>query len=515
MCQHHLYVNEQLAKDPSHTTMIQHSYQKDLLKRFNKIKAQITQAIVKDDCFNLVNKLTLITRSSQPVTNVKFIFKTDAEKVEAFMDWLEEMVDTDILEVTKRDGRKIVARNAWQNLYVRSAYQKALSQGVVKLEKAGIQTGITDATITHAFYRPFHADKVGVIYTRNFQALKGITEVMDTSISRVLAEGLSKGLGPIQIARILNKEVDNIGIRRAKVLARTEVMNAHAEGTLNIYEDFGTKEVAVKAEWSTAGWNVCPLCQPKEGKVFNLSEARGMIPFHPNCRCVWIPFLPGINDKKVATRKQRKSKEIKRRGQYDGAMDYIEKQTGKDTYSRENLVEALSKDLKIDLNEAEKMYNSIYDFTGKYFPQIRRACKNPSDAQPYVLELIKSIERFISLSPKYDGEIYRGIKFKYDDAKGNRLIAGLQVGKKINMNGISSWSSDFNSAGSFLESDTNNVFFKLAKSNKSAPIKHLSQYPGENEVIMSKNARFIVKNVTRETVRRYENVLVVELKEVL
>ena len=196
-------------------------------------------------------------------------------------------------------------------------------------------------------------------------------------------------------------------------------------------------------------------------------------------------------------------------------MDYIEKQTGKDTYSRENLVEALSKDLKIDLNEAEKMYNSIYDFTGKYFPQIRRACKNPSDAQPYVLELIKSIERFISLSPKYDGEIYRGIKFKYDDAKGNRLIAGLQVGKKINMNGISSWSSDFNSAGSFLESDTNNVFFKLAKSNKSAPIKHLSQYPGENEVIMSKNARFIVKNVTRETVRRYENVLVVELKEVL
>ena len=44
------------------------------------------------------------------------------------------------------------------------------------------------------------------------------------------------------------------------------------------------------AEWSTAGDDmVCPSCGELEGVIMTVKEARGLLPYHPNCRCSWIP----------------------------------------------------------------------------------------------------------------------------------------------------------------------------------------------------------------------------------
>ena len=75
-------------------------------------------------------------------------------------------------------------------------------------------------------------------------------------------------------------------------LARTEVINAYTEGTLDSYERLGVEEVQGRAEWSTAGDDrVCPQCAGMEGAVFTIREARGLIPLHPNCRCAWLPVI--------------------------------------------------------------------------------------------------------------------------------------------------------------------------------------------------------------------------------
>jgi SPP1 gp7 family putative phage head morphogenesis protein len=111
---------------------------------------------------------------------------------------------------------------------------------------------------------------------------------MDQQISGVLANGLAQGKGPMQIARDINNRVDKIGITRARVIARTETINAHAEATLNSYEEAGVEGVEVEAEFTTSGDNaVCPECDALSGKVFTLTEARGVIPVHPQCRCSW------------------------------------------------------------------------------------------------------------------------------------------------------------------------------------------------------------------------------------
>lgn len=106
---------------------------------------------------------------------------------------------------------------------------------------------------------------------------------MDQQISRILAAGIGEGRGPYDIARQLNERVDKIGVTRSRMLARTEVINAHADASLNAYEEAGLEGVDVEAEWLTAA-DACPECEEaSNGGPYTISEARGLIPFHPNC----------------------------------------------------------------------------------------------------------------------------------------------------------------------------------------------------------------------------------------
>jgi len=96
------------------------------------------------------------------------------------------------------------------------------------------------------------------------------------------------------IAREMNRTIDKMTRSRARVLARTEIIHAHAEGQLDSFEDLGVEEVGVEAEWSTAGdMHVCPVCSSLQGVVMSVAKARGLIPRHPQCRCAWIPANVG------------------------------------------------------------------------------------------------------------------------------------------------------------------------------------------------------------------------------
>jgi SPP1 gp7 family putative phage head morphogenesis protein len=111
-------------------------------------------------------------------------------------------------------------------------------------------------------------------------------------MSTTLANGLAHGKGAGTIARELYKNVSSLSRARAWTIARTEIINAHAEGQLDAFEKLGIEKVGAELEWSTAGDDiVCTKCEEMNGEVFTVEEARGMIPLHPNCRCAWIPYV--------------------------------------------------------------------------------------------------------------------------------------------------------------------------------------------------------------------------------
>ena len=39
---------------------------------------------------------------------------------------------------------------------------------------------------------------------------------------------------------------------------------------------------------------VCPKCEALDGKIFTLDEIEPMIPLHPQCRCIALPYIEDI-----------------------------------------------------------------------------------------------------------------------------------------------------------------------------------------------------------------------------
>lgn len=274
-------VNAARRPDPSKTAGTVAQFEAEIRRRFARLIARIRHEVVAEDGFGLeVNALH--------VHRPRYDFPRSDQKVAAFMRWLRTAQREEILSIREGVPVRRAARTAWTNVYVESAYQKGIADAGAKLRAGGAE--VADSWVSGAFNRPIHADRIGQIYTRTFTELDGVTKAMDRQLSAVLAQGLAEGRGPQRIARLLTDRVEKIGITRARLIARTEVMAAHADATLNAYEEAGVEGVEVEAEWITARDDaVCPKCEELEGRVFSLAEARNMLPLHPNCRCAWLP----------------------------------------------------------------------------------------------------------------------------------------------------------------------------------------------------------------------------------
>ena len=274
--------------DPTRTTLIRRAFMAAMTRRIKKLKQDITNVIDTLDMFGLKEvpnplKFNMERRA--------YVFKTNPEKLSAFKIWLQEQVDQGILEVGTSEA-------AWTHEYVGSAYRK----GVVRAykdthkealsESADFYSGSKAQFLTDMFAAPETVSKVKMLYTRTFDELKGFTAQTGQDTSRILSTGLSNGWHPTKIARELNKQIDVLTKKRALTIARTEVIRAHAEGQLDSFDKMNVKEVGVEAEFSTASDGaVCAICSSIEGEIMSVSEARGLIPVHPNCRCSWIPYL--------------------------------------------------------------------------------------------------------------------------------------------------------------------------------------------------------------------------------
>lgn len=288
-----------LRVDPTRTTTLRRKFVADMTRRFAALRREIVRAVDEQDVFGLRERQAMVNVSPR-----QFDYPRSSDKVDAFMRWLGEMEDQHIFAIVRRPGRigKPV-EVAWTDIYIESAYKRGILRAGQEMKRAGVSVPLpagelgVDA-VALSFSRPIHADRVGLIYTRAYNELKGVTSAMGQQVSRVLAEGLAEGRGPKVIAKSLADRVDKIGITRARAIARTEIVRAHHMGAIQEYKNAGVADVKIMSEWLTAGYNVCSICAPLGGKVFTIEEIEPMIPVHPNCRCTAIPYLPGISEKK-------------------------------------------------------------------------------------------------------------------------------------------------------------------------------------------------------------------------
>ncbi len=292
-----------LKLDPTRTGALRRQFMADMTRRVRALIRNIFDFMVTQDALGLKPGVNPFTTN---IEKEAFKFRTDAGKIQAFQGWFQEQLDLGLLEIDPITG------DPWTAKYVDSAYRKGAVRAFTDTrkelqEEAGFIRGTQAEFLTSTFAAPETVQKIRTISTRVFEELKGITGTMSQQMARNLGDGLSRGLGPREIARNMANSITGLNRKRALVLARTEIVAAHAEGQLDAFEELNVERLGIMQEFSTAGDDrVCPRCEVLEGTVFTVKEARGIIPRHPNCRCAFIPAGVGeISTKPRAVTKQQ------------------------------------------------------------------------------------------------------------------------------------------------------------------------------------------------------------------
>lgn len=293
--------------DPTHTTLLRNMFARDMKRRFVEIVRAIKIGVDKNDCFGLKDKIH--TFQVTPPAEGAFAFARSQAKLAAFMKWLQQQVDKGLLTVRELEQVGTSIEAVWMNMYLYDAYKRGVIRARMEMRNVGMDIPTIDETggIGMVLGLPMHLERIGLIFTRTYTGLKGITDAMDHVISQILAQGMAEGDGPALLARKIVAAIDGtdlgkLGItdrlgrfipaqRRAAMLARTEIIRAHHLATIQEYRNWAALEIYLKAEWKTGGDDrVCPECAKMEGKIYTLDEAEGMIPLHPNCRCIFLPW---------------------------------------------------------------------------------------------------------------------------------------------------------------------------------------------------------------------------------
>lgn len=278
-----------LKLDPTRTTLLRQGFIDAIGRRMRRIKAAIRQFLDESDMLGL-----------KPQTSFKILaaagnyqFLTDARKLSLFSEWLQRLLNDNLISLTTDMPLGSIATGPWTTYYVESAYRRGMLNAYLAAKKeAGELEVLQEEFMRTAFATSEALNKVALLATRAFEGLKGITASMAADLNRILAQALIDGTSVGKVAKQMTDQIDTLTRTRALVLARTEIVHAHAEGQLDAFERLGVKELGIMAEWATVGDDkVCPQCEPLEGKTYPIAQARGLIPLHPNCRCSWIPSV--------------------------------------------------------------------------------------------------------------------------------------------------------------------------------------------------------------------------------
>lgn len=176
--------------------------------------------------------------------------------------------------------------------------------------------------------------------------------------------------------------------------------------------------------------------------------------------------------------------------------------------SHEEAISSVMADVKagsgreITAEQAENYYQSVHifsrtDFNGEQndYRRIRSAYNNP-DASPEDVTLMNNLDEYINSSPKWEGQVYRGINV--DEAVANSILSQSTV----DMLGPASWSSDMGVAERFASgSKPARMVFILPENKSGASITHLAAYDGTESEITAPSG--VIYNIDR-----YERVMV-------
>jgi SPP1 gp7 family putative phage head morphogenesis protein len=238
---------------------------------------------------------------------VKSLFDTEAKAEEYWKRWVKqaESFEPKFIESMQRvfdDTQKEVLANLSTattrdtKLFdigkFKENYVKSLNPVMSEIMASAIKNG-------RELIEPTNPHKAGIFDLLNQFALNWLKNRLiwaalevgnetEELLRQTLIDGFSQGLGIPKIAQNIRQIPGFADRARSQRIARTEILSAHSQGTLEGYKQSGrVKQVKF---YTAMDERTCEYCNNYHNQVYNLGDEMP-IPLHPNCRCVYLPVV--------------------------------------------------------------------------------------------------------------------------------------------------------------------------------------------------------------------------------
>lgn len=258
---------------------IKANYQKRYGLNENEASYFLTQAQQDENLKNLLNSLEQAPTEKARREILEYI-QSDGLSVRAYAARTERYraVETVIYSrVKKLAAAEIISLGSM----LKEAYKESY-YGLVDDTAKGINMGVNfaildDNAINEAVYAKWHGKRFSERVWNNTDRLAKTAQEL---VTKALMSGES-------LTKTSRKLADAFQVEKyhATTLIHTETAHIHAMADMKAYEDLGFEEYKYLA---TLDYKTCETCQPLDGKVFKVSEARegeNYPVMHPRCRC--------------------------------------------------------------------------------------------------------------------------------------------------------------------------------------------------------------------------------------
>jgi len=280
-------------------------------QRFQRLRDDIERWVGEEDIFGLDEDGQAAATAADLPDDAPdvFRFQSDRQQVGAFLDWLEDRINNEVLEPTSVPQQE--SGEHWTAAFIRQSYAQGWQEGRARLRTVGVSIG-SQLEVEEILQVPVAERDLRRLYTRAYENLESVTDDTAEPVRNTLTEGFAKGWNPRKTARELDQAVEGLQRSRAETLARTETVNAYTDSTVSRYKRAGVDTVQ-HGEWADANDSrVCPICKQLDGREIPLSgindetftfepdddepdwlagEYPVKPPAHPNGRCVIMPII--------------------------------------------------------------------------------------------------------------------------------------------------------------------------------------------------------------------------------
>lgn len=154
-----------------------------------------------------------------------------------------------------------------------------------------------DADITTNAWFISTYDKARTIARKAYNYIKGQVSRLITKTVGRYSNVVQTGTDPSTILKEVKNDIETT-LSEVQSTAQDNVYAAYATGQVAAIKNLPIQAVSVIVEWQVRRDNsgkidskVCPLCKILDGHVFTPDQIEGLLPRHPNCRCVFRTAL--------------------------------------------------------------------------------------------------------------------------------------------------------------------------------------------------------------------------------